>query len=142
MILIYFDQFCLQGCRTLGFNDCICWIFFYQELPFPTLAPKPAAVNQVPFWNLSLLILAMIFSHVPLAISWKVQFRTCTYGSWCLYKRFICIFTRTHLFLEHILCSSTSCSCTRFELYNNLVCFPVILCGKRMYVSLSHVYYE
>ncbi len=36
MILIYFDHSCLQGCRTFGFNDCICRIFWtLRNCPFP-----------------------------------------------------------------------------------------------------------
>ena len=72
-------------------------------------------------------------SHVPLAISWKVQFRS-TYGSWCLYvdMNYSFAFSHAHFFFEHILWSSTRC--THFELYSILVPFLLCVTGKRIYI--------
>lgn len=78
-------------------------------------------------------------SHVPLAISWKVQFRS-TYGSWCLYvdMNYSFAFSHAHFFFEHILWSSTRC--THFELYSILVPFLLCVTGKRIYIYIIYLY--
>lgn len=103
------DNWSVEECKALGplgFNDCIWFggIFGnYQELPFPTLAPKPAAVNQVLFGNCLFSYWQWCFS-CPLGdlMEGTIQKYLWFVVSICRYELFFCIFTRA-LFFEHIL---------------------------------------
>ena len=99
------DNWSVEECKALGplgFNDCIWFggIFGnYQELPFPTLAPKPAAVNQVLFGNCLFSYWQWCFS-CPLGdlMEGTIQKYLWFVVSICRYELFFCIFTRALFF--------------------------------------------